>query len=138
MQLSIKKYWGICILIILSFASFLLSGITEAASFLFAILIYSPLFYLLRVVYCRILKKDTRGFREFFLSYARIVGGILFVMVLTISIFGFYENRLSPAKLPAYTISNGEKTVIFRTMSHIASDRFYTEVAREVSSAREQ
>ena len=41
-------------------------------------------------------------------------------------------NRVAPAALPQITISNGDKTIIFQSMMHIASPGFYSDVRRDM------
>jgi len=46
--------------------------------------------------------------------------------------FWIYHNIIAPAKFQLYTLSNGEKTIQFQTMSHIASEEFYERVQRNI------
>jgi hypothetical protein len=41
-------------------------------------------------------------------------------------------NTWAPATLPRITISNGEKTVIFQSMMHIASPAFYSNIRADM------
>ncbi len=41
-------------------------------------------------------------------------------------------NIYAPATLPRITISNGDKTVVFQSMMHIASPEFYTAVKKDM------
>lgn len=66
------------------------------------------------------------------------MGILALSVVLSIGAFSVYENEIDPAKLPEYVITNGEKTVRFRTMSHIASESFYKGVSADLSEARKQ
>jgi len=45
----------------------------------------------------------------------------------------YYQNSLSPAQIPQYKLSNQKQTIVFQTMSHIASDSFYQQVARDIA-----
>lgn len=47
-----------------------------------------------------------------------------------------FTNNTAPATLPKITISNGEKTVIFQSMMHIGSARFYDEVQRDIENLK--
>lgn len=115
----------------LSVAIFLLaeqyvSGGISAYFSLLAFVLYGWLFYLIRVFYCWIARKDFPKAADFSLAYVRKIGSILFLLALALGSFTVYQNEIDPAKLPEYTISNGEKTVRFRAMAHIASEKFYT------------
>ena len=39
--------------------------------------------------------------------------------------------------MPEYTLSNGEKTVIFQAMSHIWSEQFYTDIQKNITQAKQ-
>lgn len=41
-------------------------------------------------------------------------------------------NQWAPATLPRVTISNGDKTVIFQSMMHIASPAFYSDIRADM------
>ncbi len=43
-------------------------------------------------------------------------------------------NEKTPATLPRITITNGEKTVIFQSMMHVASPEFYEEIKKDMES----
>ncbi len=118
------------------FAVWWLSGAADAFSSLFAFLAYSALFFLLRAAYGAAFSRGIPSFREFFPSFVRVTGRGFALVFAAIATFAVYENEIAPAELPAYVLSNGEKTVVFRPMAHIASPRYYAEVKRELSEAR--
>lgn len=57
------------------------------------------------------------------------------VLVICWSFFGF-QNHINPAKLPSYTLTNWEKTIQFQTMSHIASQSFYSQIKKDLFFAK--
>lgn len=62
-------------------------------------------------------------------------------MSIGILLFGgflYFQNEVFPAKLPLYTLSNGEKTLKFQTMSHIASQKFYMQVHNTILLEKKQ
>lgn len=62
-------------------------------------------------------------------------------ITLIVSILGaflYYNNSIAPATMPSYTISNGEKTIIFQTMIHIATPEFYQTVQQNIFDAKAQ
>lgn len=99
---------------------------------------YAFLFYIVRVFYCRVASKDFPKLLPFLRTYVRRMGILALSVVLSVGIFAAYENEIDPAKLPEYVLTNGEKTVRFRTMSHIASESFYSGVSADLSEARKQ
>ncbi len=66
------------------------------------------------------------------------MGMIIFAVGFFIGGFSAYQNEIDPAKLPEYVISNGEKTVRFRAMAHIASEAFYDAVKADIAQARSE
>jgi len=50
----------------------------------------------------------------------------------------YYQNNISPAMMPQYTLTNGNQTIVFQTMSHIGSQQFYNTVQREIRSYKQQ
>lgn len=63
---------------------------------------------------------------------------VVFWVGISIAALTVYQNEIDSAKLPEYVISNGEKTVRFRAMSHIGSQKFYDSVKAEIASARSE
>lgn len=97
---------------------------------------YGWLFYLVRVFYCWIARKDFPKVREFARTYVRKIGSITFAVVLCLAAFAYYQNEIDPAMLPQITISNGDKTVRFQGMAHVASPSFYAGVKNDVAASR--
>ncbi len=69
---------------------------------------------------------------HFFILFIYKVGVSLTIIGVILAGFCYYQNDISPATLPYYTLSNGEKIVRFQTMSHIASPEFYTDVRNNI------
>lgn len=64
----------------------------------------------------------------------------MFVIILFLGIlwsFSFYFNAISPAQMTQYTLSNGEKQVVFQEMIHIAKPRFYTQVQDDITAFKQ-
>lgn len=57
-------------------------------------------------------------------------------MMVFVGGFLVYNNEYAPATLPVVTLTNGEKTVTFRAMAHVASPGFYQDVQRDIALAR--
>ncbi len=55
-------------------------------------------------------------------------------------IFGVlkFSNEYTPATLPRITITNGEKTVVFQSMMHIASPGFYDDIRNDMIELHEK
>lgn len=91
-------------------------------------------------MYClkKILGKWSLGFKSFFKKFIWSVWISIFVILWMIWSFSYYQNELSPAKMPTYTLSNGTKTVIFQTMSHIGTENFYSSVKENIKKAKQK
>lgn len=46
------------------------------------------------------------------------------------------SNDVFPATLPKITITNGEKTVVFQSMMHVASPGFYEDIRQDMEQLR--
>ncbi|MFB0964263.1 MAG: hypothetical protein QMC36_00915 [Patescibacteria group bacterium] len=99
---------------------------------------YGWLFYVVRVLYCWIARKDFPKAREFVRTYVRKIGSITFAVAVSMGAFAYYQNEIDPAKLPLITISNGDKTVRFQGMAHIASPSFYAGVKNDIAASRNE
>lgn len=75
--------------------------------------------------------KSRKFMRGFFHGWAGLVSG---VFLLPWVLFGivYLTNIYTPATLPRTTITNGEKTVVFQSMMHIASPGFYDEIEADM------
>lgn len=119
----------------IAFSGFV-SGADSAFATAFVLLSYAFLFYLVRVFYCRVANKDFPKLSAFLRGYVRRVGIFILAFAISVSAFAVYQNEVDPVRLAVHTLSNGEKTVRFRTMAHVASDSFYSGVRDELGRAR--
>lgn len=62
----------------------------------------------------------------------------MLLFFLLVGSFCVYQNEIEPAKLGIYSIGNGDKTVEFHSMAHIASDRFYSDTQAWVKAKKSQ
>lgn len=78
-----------------------------------------------------------RFLRSFLRGWAWLVGLLWLTPWL---LFGAIEfsNTFIPATLPRITLSNGEKTVVFQSMMHIASPDFYTDVRNDMQKLEKE
>lgn len=58
----------------------------------------------------------------------------LFIILLLMMIAALSVETVSPLKMPRYTITNGDKIVVFQTMTHIANNNFYQQVKNSIIS----
>lgn len=130
-------------LIICIIGNFYLGGAEDVARFWIVLFWYSILAYIIYILYHFFKKtplvffsiENYTLFLEFFLYRAM---WIILLLIGFLWSFSYYQNELSPATLPRYTISNGDKTVVFQTMSHIWSENFYTTVQNTIFSYKQK
>ncbi len=126
------------ILFLLLFAVVLLyiSGIGWLLSFLLSLSFYSIIIYSIIFAYRKLRKQESPNFKNVFLKFLASAWTMLFLTIAIIWSFSYYQNEISPAKMPLYTLSNGEKTLLFQWMSHIGTERFYKEVRLNIRDAK--
>lgn len=68
-----------------------------------------------------------------------ILSATIFIIVVSWSIgyFSYYHNTLHPKTLTQYTLTNGDKTLVFQEMIHIGSENFYNSVAEEIKKYKQ-
>ncbi len=52
--------------------------------------------------------------------------------------FAYYNNHISPAPMPTYTLTNWEKEVVFQSMSHIWTLDFYKQIQSNIKEYKEK
>lgn len=101
-------------------------------------MVYFLVFYAIYWSVKSIMSKESVGFSEFFIVFLYKLSVFLSIILLSGGFFTYYQNNISPAQMPLYTLSNGEKTLKFQTMSHIARQKFYNTVQLQISKAKRQ
>lgn len=137
-MISKRLFYGYFFLWGISYLIYHFSGIGTLWKFLWAIMIYFLIFYIIYWSFKSITRKEPIGFVEFFIVFLYKLSVFLSIIFLLGGFFTYYQNNISPAKMPLYTLSNGEKTLKFQTMSHIARQKFYTAVQLQISRAKRQ
>ncbi|MDD3119937.1 MAG: hypothetical protein PHF46_00835 [Candidatus Gracilibacteria bacterium] len=113
-------------------------GILEWLSFITFVALYFFIFYSLHIFYRLLTKGKIQSIKLIIPKFTfRFLLLLLIPFVLT-GFFIFYENEISPAEMPVYTISNGKKIVVFQTMSHIGSENFYKKVEENISKYKKE
>lgn len=57
---------------------------------------------------------------------------VLLPLIFAGLIYGF--NEWWPGTLTRYELTNGKKTIVFQSMSHLASSEFYDEVKEDIQA----
>ena len=75
--------------------------------------------------------------KDFALRFLSGVGFSILIITIILGWFTYYINEISPAKMPTYYLSNGEKQLIFQWMSHIGTKNFYDNVIENIREAKQ-
>ena len=125
-----------CFIVII--ITFYLSSITWVLKLIFTILVYFLVIYFFYFSWKKLRKKDFLGFFEFFKYFLYKLSLFATITIFVVSSFAIYQNKYFPAKMPQVTLSNGEKTIIFQAMSHIATRSFYEKVTDSLRKAKQK
>lgn len=123
----------LCILLWVLYMSWFFAVISLCIS----LLLYSAIAYILVSVYSFFRKREPQKYLIFLPKFFWSLGVSLWTMWVFFGWFMLYQNDVSPAKMPVYTLSNGEKTIIFQWMSHIGTPDFYKKVQENIYHAKE-
>ena len=100
------------------------------------IFIYFLIFYLFHIVWSKIKKIPSKSIKEYINIFLYKISVLITLLSIIIWSFTYYNNEISPAKMPEYTISNWEKIVRFQAMSHIWTSDFYETVKNNLISSK--
>lgn len=131
----------ICYIIILSLY-FYISWFLWTIEFMWTIAIYWSIIYLIIWIFKKLKNKEFKifkqeSFRIFLESFIYRIWILMISLIIVLWCFSYYQNEISPARMPIYTISNWEKTVVFEAMSHIWSENFYKKVRENIKKYKE-
>ncbi|MBS9775455.1 TraB/GumN family protein [Candidatus Gracilibacteria bacterium] len=121
---------------LLGTGSFYLGGFQSLGSMIISLCVYTIIFYLLKYFWKKIRKQEVPDSRIFIQNFWFGISIFLSFIVVCIAGISYQANEVSPSKLDQYTISNGEKTVIFQSMMHIGREGFYKEIQQELTQAK--
>lgn len=136
--MNYKQKLTIFFYIIIFSISIYISGIYAIPSIVFSLAFYWVIAYFLYWMYKKLISKTFTIFSKenykIFLNEFLYKTWIIIVLLITILwSFSYYQNEISPARMPTYTITNWEKTLVFQTMSHIWSQDFYDKVKEKIT-----
>lgn len=131
---------SICLLV-LSSIFYYIGWIWWIINLFLSLLFYWSIFYLITYSFKKIKHKNIEIFNK--VSYNEYISNFyykssIFIVIIfsILAFFWYYQNNISPAKMPIFTISNWEKTVIFQSMSHIWTQNFYNNVKNNIEEAK--
>lgn len=123
----------IIIILILIILFWYISGIYGSINFIIALSFYSLFLYTLSFPFKRFKDKELKFFDienlgKFAFIFAYRISVFLIIIFSFLWSFAYYQNKIEPAMMPVYHITNWNKIVVFHSMSHIASPDFYLDV----------
>lgn len=99
--------------------------------------IYGLIAYVVVFLWKKIRKKPMLVTKTFALNFLSGIGFSVLLISIILGWFTYYTNEISPAKMPTYYLSNGEKELIFQWMSHIGTKNFYNNVIENIREAKQ-
>ncbi len=114
-----------------------ISWFTSVLRMILSILIYALTTFCIYIFWKKFRKKKALWFTQYLILFWEKVWNILFLFVLLLSAFAWYQNKISPAQMPLYILTDWKKEVYFQSMVHIGSSQFYQKVAEDIKIAKQ-
>ncbi|ATU05452.1 hypothetical protein BKN14_03290 [Candidatus Gracilibacteria bacterium HOT-871] len=139
MRLKKKDFYSILFFGLLFGYTFYLSGISTVLESILGLIILLIAFYVIYFLIKKIFRsKNITGFGPFSSIYCFCVSIIFSICIAIVGGFSYYYNEISPAYMPQYTLTNGDKTVVFQSMAHIGGKGFYNYVAEDLKKHKDE
>lgn len=135
--MNLKLISSTIILIIFSAISYYLNGIIWVLHFLVSIWFYTIIFYTFHILWSKYRKKEITDSLDYIKIFTFRISVFILVTTSILWWFAYLSNEVYKAKMPEYTISNWEKTVVFQAMVHIASQSFYDEIVDNLTKFKQ-
>lgn len=138
-----KNKIAILFFTIIIWLNYYLSWIIGLLSMIFSILLYWTIIYIFVGVYKELYYKDyvffdRKNFYDFFIIFFQKIINFIIIIIFILWWFAYYNNEISPAIMPIYTVSNWDKTLVFQSMSHIWTQSFYNWVKNNIEKYKKQ
>lgn len=134
MKEKIQNYLYYISIILVIIWIFYIQNLLWILKFFIFIFFYSLIFYVFYFLWKKFRKKELLKFKDFFVIFFKKISLSIIIIALFLASFWYYQNIISPAKIPEYTISNWKKIVVFQAMSHIWSEKFYQSVKTKLEN----
>lgn len=121
-----------------SFTLYYISWFERVLNLWGVLILYSVILFLIYALWKFLHGREQAHFFLFFISFLYKVSASLAFLLIIVGCFTVYHNELRPAKFPLYTLSNGERTLQFQTVSHIASPSFYLTIRNAIIAAKKE
>lgn len=139
MRINKKDIFSIIVLVPVLAWVFYLSWLVSVIWQIVLILAYLFVFWLLYFLIKKIFRSKNITNPWTIVSRLLFIFSIfVFIIVWGVASLSYYFNEVSPAKMPEYTLTNWEKTVIFQWMIHIWGQKFYDQVKQNLDNYRKE
>ena len=123
--------------------SFFISWIYWITSLVFSLAFYSIILYFIIYSFKKLKIKNLQifnylNYKIFLKNFLYRVSILITLLIIIIWWFAYYQNEISPAKMPIYYLSNWEKNLVFYSMSHIGTKSFYEWVRNKIIEKKEK
>ncbi|MDD3144875.1 MAG: hypothetical protein PHV23_02070 [Candidatus Gracilibacteria bacterium] len=135
--MNLKLIFSTIILIIFSSISYYFNSIIGILDFFVSIGFYTILFYTFHILWRKFKKEEITDSLEYMKNFIFRISIFILVTTSILGGFTYLSNEVFKAKMPEYTISNGEKTVVFQAMVHIASKSFYDKIIENLTKFKQ-
>jgi len=130
--MAYKNIFSGIIIPVLIILSFYLNWFFWVLSFLWTLFIYCSIAYGIYFWWKYLRKQIFIDYKSFAIWFLYKISLFTVILSSIIWIFAYYENEISPAPMPWYTLSNWNKEVVFQAMSHIWSKDFYNTIRKDL------
>ena len=133
-----KLYFTVILWFIIFSIIAYISWLSVVLESILVLIVYSVIFYAVHSIIQWIRKKERRDFNTFLLAFLYRVWISTLIICGILWGFAYYFNNIAPAGMPEFTVSNGEKTIVFQAMSHIGSEKFYTTIQKNITEKKQE
>lgn len=139
MKLNKKDIFSIIFFTLFFAGIYYMSGVLGLLSNLFSLVIFLLIYWCLYLFIKVLFRSETIStFRTFSSKFFFSISIVLLIWITFIWSFTYYYNEKSPAMMTKYTLSNWDKTVVFQSMMHIASENFYNYVTKDLKEKKDE
>ncbi len=133
-----REIYIVSILGVLCTALGYFDGVVWVWYFIFSLCIYALLAFPVYVLWKKLRKKKYLTGKKYVWEFLYRVVNICVLLFVIVWGTIVYQNEVSPASMPQYTLTNGKKVVYFQSMVHIGLESFYADVRTSLKQKKKQ
>lgn len=116
---------------------FYISSLVSVLRTILSILVYALLTFFIYLSWKLLRKKQPLSFPKYLILFWEKVANMLFLFIVLLWSFAYYQNKINPSQMPLYIITDGKKEIYFQSMVHIGTSDFYDAVAQDIKKAKQ-